>query len=408
MTADRATPPAREVSLFNIANGLTTLRLILVPIFAVLLLKEDGKDIGWRIGAAVVFALAVITDKYDGDIARSRGLVTDFGKMADPIADKALMGTALVGLSVLAELPWWVTVVILVREVGVTLLRFWVIRYGVIPASRGGKAKTFAQSLAIWMYVLPLSEFFASLRWWFMGIAVILTVATGIDYIFRAARLRRTRNLSEPLTPLDTTESDLSAAAYSSKTLDEFADDDAAPKGDDRSGGRISTVSDPAYAAAQLVIETYARAGQTIGTAESLTGGLLCAALTSVPGASSVVRGGLIVYATDLKVRLVGVPSDELAHHGPVSESTALHLAAGAARRTGADWGIATTGVAGPDKQDDKDVGTVWIGLQAPGVRPQARKHHFVGDRDQIRRQTVLSALEWLASQIDRDPRERN
>ena len=204
MSAEGATPPAREVSLFNIANGLTTLRLVLVPVFAVLLLKEDGADTRWRIAAAVVFALAVITDKYDGDIARARGLVTEFGKMADPIADKALMGTALVGLSILAELPWWVTIVILVREVGVTLLRFWVIRYGVIPASRGGKAKTFAQSLAIWIYVLPLGGFLATVRWWLMGIAVILTVATGIDYIFRAIRLRRTRKHNEPLAPIDT------------------------------------------------------------------------------------------------------------------------------------------------------------------------------------------------------------
>ncbi len=210
MSAEHATPPAREVSLFNIANGLTTLRLILVPVFAVLLLKEDGSDTRWRIAAAVVFALAVITDKYDGDIARARGLVTEFGKMADPIADKALMGTALVGLSILAELPWWVTIVILVREVGVTLLRFLVIRYGVIPASRGGKAKTFAQSLAIWMYVLPFGGFLASLRWWLMGIAVILTVATGIDYIFRAIRLRRTRTLNDPLAPIDA--ADLPAA----------------------------------------------------------------------------------------------------------------------------------------------------------------------------------------------------
>jgi len=203
MSAERATPPVREVSLFNIANGLTTLRLVLVPVFAVLLLRGNGTDTGWRIAAAVVFALAVITDKYDGDIARARGLVTEFGKMADPIADKALMGTALVGLSLLAELPWWVTIVILVREIGVTLLRFWVIRYGVIPASRGGKAKTFAQSLAIWMYVLPLGGVLASVRWWLMGIALILTVATGVDYIFRAVRLRRTRKHSEPLTPLD-------------------------------------------------------------------------------------------------------------------------------------------------------------------------------------------------------------
>lgn len=157
---------------------------------------------------------------------------------------------------------------------------------------------------------------------------------------------------------------------------------------------------DPAYHAARLVIEAYSGIGQTIGTAESLTGGLLCATLTAVPGASAVVRGGLIVYATDLKASLAGVPDDELAHDGPVSERTARSLALGAARRTGADVGIATTGVAGPDMQDGKEVGTVWIGLFAPGQPPRAREHRFAGDRDQIRRQTVIAALEWLVARI--------
>ena len=104
----------------------------------------------------MVFAVASVTDRLDGDLARRRSLVTDFGKIADPIADKALTGAALIGLSALDELPWWVTVVILVRELGITLLRFWVIRHGVIPASRGGKLKTLLQTVAIGLYVLPL------------------------------------------------------------------------------------------------------------------------------------------------------------------------------------------------------------------------------------------------------------
>ncbi|MEO6957812.1 MAG: CDP-diacylglycerol--glycerol-3-phosphate 3-phosphatidyltransferase [Antricoccus sp.] len=202
---ERDSSPIRDVSIFNIANGLTALRLLLVPVFAVFLLQQDGHNDRWRLAAAGVFAIAIITDKLDGDIARSRGLITDFGKMADPIADKALIGTALVGVSILGELPWWVTIVILAREIGVTLLRFWVIRYGVIAASRGGKAKTFIQSLAVWMYVLPLAGFFAAVRWWFMAIAIILTLVTGVDYIFRALRLRSSRKQSEPLEPIDGT-----------------------------------------------------------------------------------------------------------------------------------------------------------------------------------------------------------
>ena len=186
------TPPTaapRRVSVYNVANLLTVLRILLVPVFVVALLQEDGTDTSWRWAAAVIFAVAVFTDKLDGDLARKHGLVTDFGKMADPIADKALMGAALIGLSVLDLLPWWVTVVILARELGITLLRFLVIRYGVIPASRGGKAKTFVQSLAIWLYILPIDGFLGSVRWWLMALAIALTVLTGADYVQRAARL---------------------------------------------------------------------------------------------------------------------------------------------------------------------------------------------------------------------------
>ena len=183
-------PP--RVSAWNVANYLTVLRLALVPLFLVLLLGRDGTDDGWRIGAALVFALASYTDRIDGQIARSRGLVTSFGKLADPIADKALTGAALIGLSLLGELPWWVTVVVLVREIGVTLLRFVVIRHGVMPASRGGKLKTLLQGLAIGVYLLPLSGLAASTRVPVMALAVLVTVATGVDYVVRAVTLRRT------------------------------------------------------------------------------------------------------------------------------------------------------------------------------------------------------------------------
>ena len=193
---DPAAPPPQSVRLVNWPNALTVLRIAIVPVFAVLLLR--GSDLATgplesdRYWAALVFVLAIITDGYDGMLARRTGQVTEFGKMADPIADKALTGTALVGLSVLGYLPWWVTLVILVRELGVTLLRFWVIRHGVIAASRGGKAKTVLQSVAIGAYILPLSGVAASARWWVMAAAVVVTVVTGFDYLYRALVLRRT------------------------------------------------------------------------------------------------------------------------------------------------------------------------------------------------------------------------
>jgi CDP-diacylglycerol---glycerol-3-phosphate 3-phosphatidyltransferase len=167
------------------------LRLFLVPAFAVVLLRDGGHDRGWRIAAWGVFAIASITDRFDGEIARRRGLVTEFGKLADPIADKALIGTALVGLSMLDELPWWVTVVILVREVGVTGLRFWVIRLGVIEASRGGKLKTLLQAIAIGLYVLPLHGWLHDVAVIIMVAAVVVALVTGVDYVVRAVRLRR-------------------------------------------------------------------------------------------------------------------------------------------------------------------------------------------------------------------------
>ncbi|MCU1668850.1 MAG: CDP-diacylglycerol--glycerol-3-phosphate 3-phosphatidyltransferase [Blastococcus sp.] len=190
--ADPAATPPQTARLVNLPNALTMLRLALVPVFAVLLLKDSGLDDAGRYWATLAFAVAIITDRYDGLIARRTGQVTEFGKLADPIADKALTGTALIGLSILDLLPWWVTVVILVREVGVTVLRFWVIRHGVIASSRGGKLKTVLQSLAIGLYILPVTGVAATGRWWLMAAALVLTVVTGIDYVYRALTLRRT------------------------------------------------------------------------------------------------------------------------------------------------------------------------------------------------------------------------
>ncbi|MGQ0841106.1 CDP-diacylglycerol--glycerol-3-phosphate 3-phosphatidyltransferase [Actinokineospora sp.] len=183
-------PEPTQVPVLNVANLLTMSRLALVPVFLLALFAEGGFDRTWRLIAFVVFAVASITDHIDGRLARKHGLITDFGKIADPIADKALTGSALVGLSVLGTLPWWVTIVIAVREVGVTLLRFWVIRHGVIPASRGGKLKTLAQVFAIGLFLLPLPPILLSLAWLAMGVAIALTVVTGIDYVIRAVRLR--------------------------------------------------------------------------------------------------------------------------------------------------------------------------------------------------------------------------
>jgi CDP-diacylglycerol---glycerol-3-phosphate 3-phosphatidyltransferase len=187
---DPVVPRARVA---NIANVLTGVRLVLVPVFLVVLFVGDGHETFWRIAAFIVFAVAVITDRFDGALARSYGMVTEFGTLADPIADKALIGAALVGLSILHDLPWWVTVVIMAREIGITALRFAVLRRGVIPASRGGKLKTLVQGIAIGLFVLPLSGSWLTAAWVVMWAAVVLTVLTGVDYVVSAARDSRGR-----------------------------------------------------------------------------------------------------------------------------------------------------------------------------------------------------------------------
>ncbi len=197
-------PPAQQVPTLNIANVLTVVRILLVPFFIWFLLLDESADDGsgglFRWLAVAVFAVAIYTDKLDGDLARSRGLITDFGKIADPIADKLLIGAALILLSILGELWWWVTIVILVRELGITVLRFAVIRYGVMPASRGGKLKTVIQTFAIFLYLLPLAGLVGEWYNWLavavMLAAVAVTVVTGLDYILQAIRLRRSARAS--------------------------------------------------------------------------------------------------------------------------------------------------------------------------------------------------------------------
>ncbi|MFF7787936.1 CDP-diacylglycerol--glycerol-3-phosphate 3-phosphatidyltransferase [Streptomyces sp. NPDC007991] len=203
--AKLAAAAVNQASVWNVANLLTMLRLILVPAFVALMLADGGYDPAWRALAWAAFAIAMITDLFDGHLARTYNLVTDFGKIADPIADKAIMGAALICLSALGDLPWWVTGVILGRELGITLLRFLVIRYGVIPASRGGKLKTLTQGVAVGMYVLALTGWLATLRFWVMAAAVVLTVVTGLDYVKQAIVLRR-QGIAERKAALEETE----------------------------------------------------------------------------------------------------------------------------------------------------------------------------------------------------------
>jgi len=181
---------------WNLPNAITIVRIIVAPLFFWMLLADAGND-GWlRWAAAVVFIVGISTDSLDGYLARSRGLVTDLGKILDPIADKLLTSGALVCLSILGELPWWVTAIIVVREVGITIWRLVELRRGnVVPASSGGKLKTVVQSIAISFALVPLWTVFGPWIHWvnavLMTAAVVLTLWSGLLYVRDAVQLAR-------------------------------------------------------------------------------------------------------------------------------------------------------------------------------------------------------------------------
>lgn len=170
----------------NLPNSLTIIRILALPFCAYALFKNGGDDSTWRIIAWCLFFIVGMTDSLDGKIARSRNQVTPLGTFLDPIADKAVIGTALIGLSLLGDMPWWITIFILGREILVTILRLLVIKRGVIPASRGGKIKTLTQNFSVGFYILPLPSFLFLPRDIFLGVALVLTFVTGIDYLRKA------------------------------------------------------------------------------------------------------------------------------------------------------------------------------------------------------------------------------
>ena len=172
----------------NLPNTLTIFRILALPFCAYALFKNGGGDNSWRIIAFTLFFIVGLSDVLDGKIARSRNQITEFGKLLDPIADKAMLATASIGASLLGMLSWWVTAIFLIREVAVTILRFAVIKNGVIPASKGAKLKTFFQSFGVGFYILPLPSYLNIPRDLFMAVAIYLTITTGVDYFRKVFR----------------------------------------------------------------------------------------------------------------------------------------------------------------------------------------------------------------------------
>jgi len=198
------TEAARTASRWNVANAITVVRILAVPVLVVTILVGDGHATDWRWISSALFVAIALTDRLDGYLARSRALVTDLGKLLDPIADKLLIGAALVLLSLLGDVPWWVTVVIMVREIGVTVLRFFLLRFGVLAASRGGKLKTVLQTAAIGLFLWPLWVLPDAVTWFAWAVmiaAVVVGTVTGVEYAVMGERMRRVVPPAGPVAP---------------------------------------------------------------------------------------------------------------------------------------------------------------------------------------------------------------
>ncbi len=389
-------------TLWTPSNIITIIRICLVPVFVVAIITPWPEYFGlWDFDwikswvAAAIFVLVAATDGVDGYLARSRGDTTDFGKLFDPLADKILIAAALLALIELGDLPSWVALIILTREFIVSGIRMVAASHGVvIAASWSGKAKTVFQIIAVVMFILKrgmtfdtFSEVIHSpfylLSWAVMLVALILTIVSLVDYFMKSKELLgfkppRRRKWREALANTQTTSAEDAGTTCSS---DKFVDDS------------ISST-------AVEVLDAAERKGVTIGTAESLTGGLISSVLTAVPGSSAVVRGSIVSYATDVKHDVLDVDTSTIEQAGVVSEETALEMATGACKNLECDIAVAVTGIAGPDGgTEETPVGTVYIAcVSTLGENPHrvVERYQFSGERNDVRKSTVIAALNLL------------
>ena len=375
MSSDKSGKKASQ-KLWTPSNVITVVRICLVPVFVAALLApwpewwhmpEVTNDVKCIV-AAVLFVIISGTDWLDGYLARHRNEVTDFGKFMAPLADKILVTAALIALVELNALPTWVVLVILAREFIISGLRMMAAAKGVvIAASYLGKFKTVFQMIAIvlftikdiWKKLSPDSmvpEAMYVFSWIVMGIALVLTVVSLVDYIEKA---REVIGLG-------------------------------GNAGDDEPEFEIgAALADRA----QEIVEVAASKSVKVGTAESLTGGLIGKAITAIPGASDIYAGGIVSYTNEVKHAQLGVAQEDLDTFGAVSEPVALQMAQGARNALGSTIGVSVTGLAGPDGDEfGNPVGTVWIGVSTD-ASTEAKKCLFKGNRQIIRFNTCLEAL---------------
>ncbi|NHM15628.1 CDP-diacylglycerol--glycerol-3-phosphate 3-phosphatidyltransferase [Eggerthellaceae bacterium zg-887] len=394
------------------ANVVTLVRICLVPLFVVAILSPWPEWLGLpqvannekSLVAAVIFVLISCTDWLDGYLARSRGEVTNFGKFMDPLADKILVTAALLALIELGTLPSWIVLIILTREFIVSGVRMMAASKGVvIAASWYGKFKTVFQMIAIVLFTVkdsymvgavtaPFGDALWLVSWAVMIVALVLTIVSMLDYIVKA------RNLIG----LGPRNADRGQRRREKKAAAGAADAPEAQRAELSPAERASIEPAELAALASAVVEAATAKGVSVATAESLTGGMISAALTAVPGSSAVVRGGVVSYMAEVKEQVLGVAEATIEGDGVVSEQTALSMARGAVEVLDAGLAVAVTGIAGPTgAEPGKPVGTVWMAL-ASKTGERAHRFSFPGNRDEVRLLTVHAALNELLDELKR------
>ncbi len=406
--------PETTTRLWTPANIVTLVRICLVPVFVVALLSPwpqwfnlpDIAEYSKSLIAAGIFVLISCTDWLDGYLARSRGEVTDFGKFMDPLADKILVVAALLALIELGVLPSWVALIIVAREFIVSGVRMVAASKGVvISASWYGKFKTVFQMIAIVMFTVKDSYMMGTLidafcdmmwvlSWAVMFVALALTIVSMLDYISKARDLIG-------LGPRKGKKAKASRGEAESKQVAQEGNGGIAKASDEAKEAEGIEVTDSQLESLAASVLSQARQqGLTVGTAESLTGGMISAALTAVPGSSDVMRGGVVSYAVSVKESELAVSEETVDKHGVVSCQVAEQMAVGACSALGCDAAVAVTGIAGPGgAEPNKPVGTVCFGIACNG-NVSSQTVHFEGDRNQVRRQTTRHALRLIENAV--------
>lgn len=406
--------PETTTRLWTPANIVTLVRICLVPVFVVALLSPwpqwfnlpDFAEYSKSLIAAGIFVLISCTDWLDGYLARSRGEVTDFGKFMDPLADKILVVAALLALIELGVLPSWVALIIVAREFIVSGVRMVAASKGVvISASWYGKFKTVFQMIAIVMFTVKDSYMMGTLidafcdmmwvlSWAVMFVALALTIVSMLDYISKARDLIGLGTRKGKKAKASRGEAESKQAAQEGNGGAAKASDEA------KEAEGIEVTDNQLESLAASVLSQARQQGLTVGTAESLTGGMISAALTAVPGSSDVMRGGVVSYAVSVKESELAVSEETVDKHGVVSCQVAEQMAVGACSALGCDVAVAVTGIAGPGgAEPNKPVGTVCFGIACNG-NVSSQTVHFEGDRNQVRRQTTRHALRLIENAV--------